>query len=126
MESRPDITSRADIDNLLRKFYGKVKNDDVIGYIFNDVAKINWDHHIPLITDFWETILLDKRVYAKNAMAVHYELNQKEPFKKEHFSRWLHLFNETLDELYEGKIASLAKTRAQSIAALMQFKMGIQ
>jgi hemoglobin len=125
MNKDRDISSREDIENLLRQFYEKVKRDEVIGYIFNDVAKIDWDHHIPLIVDFWETILLGHPVYSKNAMEVHYQLNRKEPLKQEHFNRWLGLFTETVDELYKGKIAELAKTRAHSIAGLMQYKMGI-
>ena len=76
-----------------------------------------------MIIDFWETILLDNPVYKKNAMEVHYELNKKIHFKKEYFSEWLLLFCTTVDKLFEGKIAELAKTRAKSIAAVMEFKM---
>ncbi|MEO8405340.1 MAG: group III truncated hemoglobin [Chitinophagaceae bacterium] len=122
-KSALDISTRSDIENLLLQFYGKVKTDPVIGYIFTDIAHVNWEHHIPIITDFWETILLDNPVYKKNAMEVHYALNRQEPLTPAHFERWLQLFNETIDELYQGKIADLAKTRARSIAGLMQHKM---
>jgi hemoglobin len=123
MSTNPDITSRADIEKFITSFYEKVKTDEVIGFIFTDVVKMDWDRHIPVITDFWETILLDNPVYTNNAMAVHYTLNQKVPLKEHHFTTWVRLFTETVDEYYEGKIADLAKTRAQSIAALMQHKM---
>lgn len=118
-----DIQSRADIEKLMTEFYEKVKKDDTIGYIFNDIARVNWEHHIPIICDFWETLLLDAGSYRNNAMAVHYSLNRKEPFEEKHFDRWLHLFNETVDELFSGKIASMAKTKAKSIASLMLFRM---
>lgn len=121
---KPDISSRADIETLIVLFYEKVKKDTTIGFIFTDVVKMNWEHHIPVIVDFWETILLDNPVYKKNAMEVHYDLNKKLPLKKEHFESWLNLFFTTLDELFEGKIAMLAKTRAKSIADIMLFKMG--
>jgi hemoglobin len=85
--------------------------------------KTNWERHIPAIVDFWETILLDNPVYKKNAMEVHYDLNKKFPLQQEHFSQWLLLFFATVDELFEGKIATLAKTRAKSIASVMEFKM---
>lgn len=120
---KPDISNRTDIEQLIILFYEKVKKDTVIGFIFTDVVPINWEHHIPLIVDFWETILLDNPVYKKNAMEVHYDLNKKLPLKKEHFESWLNLFFTTLDELFEGKIATLAKTRAKSIADVMLFKM---
>jgi hemoglobin len=56
-------------------------------------------------------------------MEVHYDLNKKFPLQKEHFSSWVHLFTTTVDDLFEGKTAALAKTRAKSIAAVMLFKM---
>jgi hemoglobin len=123
MNTKPDITSRADIEKFIISFYEKVKGNEVIGFIFTEVVKMDWDHHIPVITDFWETILLDNPVYKNNAMAVHYTLSEKVPLKEEHFKTWVQLFSETVDEYYEGKVATLAKTRAQSIAALMQHKM---
>ena len=123
MTSKPDITSRADIEKFITRFYDKVKSNEVIGFIFIDIAKVDWEHHIPVITDFWERILLDNPVYKNNAMGVHYTLNAKLPLKEEHFKTWVQLFTETVDELYEGKTATLAKTRAASIAALMQHNM---
>jgi len=120
---KPDISSRKDIEELIVQFYEKVKPNPTIGFIFTEVVHIDWDHHIPVIVDFWETILLDNPVYKKNAMEVHYELNKKIPLKKIHFDNWLSLFTSTVDELFEGKTATLAKTRAKSIAAVMEFKM---
>lgn len=118
-----DIQSRMDIELLMTMFYEKVKKDDTIGYIFNDIAKVNWEHHIPIICDFWETLLLDAGSYKKNAMAVHYTLNRKVSLEERHFQRWLKLFNETVDDLFAGDIAIMAKRKAKSIAGLMQFKM---
>jgi hemoglobin len=123
MDKKPDITTREDIEKLIIQFYDKVKPDPVIGFIFTEVVDMDWPHHIPVIVDFWETILLDHPVYSNNAMGVHYALNKKVPLKGEHFNRWLQLFTETVDKLYEGRVAELAKTRAHSIGGLMQHKM---
>ena len=120
---KPDITCRADIEKFIGNFYENVKQDKTIGFIFTEVADMNWEKHIPLIVDFWETILLDNPVYKNNAMEVHYDLNKKLPLKKEHFESWLTLFNQAVDELFTGKTADVAKTRAKSIAAVMLFKM---
>lgn len=120
---KADIQSRADIEKLVQLFYERVRADKTIGFIFTEVVQMNWEKHIPVIVDFWETILLDNPVYTKNAMEVHYDLNKKLPMQKEHFTSWVHLFTTTTDDLFEGKIATLAKTRAKSIAAVMQFKM---
>jgi hemoglobin len=51
------IVSRADIDRLMNHFYSKATKDDVIGYIFTDIAKLDLEHHLPIIGDFWETLL---------------------------------------------------------------------
>ncbi len=118
-----DIQSRNDIELLINTFYEKVKKDDTIGFIFNDIAKVNWPHHLPVMYDFWETLLLDSASYKKNAMAVHYSLNRIVPLEEKHFQRWLQLFSETIDSLFTGDIATMAKTKATSIAALMQFRM---
>ena len=123
MVIKNDIETRNDIEKLIIHFYEKVMINPVIGFIFTDVIKIDLAQHIPIIVDFWETILLDNPVYKKNAMEVHYDLNKKTPLQKEHFNEWLLLFCTTVDELFIGKIATLAKTRAKSIAAVMEFKM---
>ena len=120
---KKDISNRKDIEILIRLFYEKVILDPVIGFIFTETVSINWEKHIPLIADFWESILLDNPVYKNNAMEMHYDLNKKMPLEKIHFDSWLSLFNQVIDELHEGKIATMAKKRAQSIAAVMQFKM---
>lgn len=120
---KADISSRNDIEKLIIHFYEKVKPDPVIGFIFTKAVPINWEHHIRVIVDFWETILLDNPVYKKNAMEIHYELNNKIPLQKIYFETWLSLFTASVDELFEGKTATLAKTRAQSIAAVMEYKM---
>lgn len=118
-----DIGTRQDILFLMEQFYEKVKQDPVIGIIFTEIVPLDWDHHIPLIADFWETILLDNPVYKSNAMEKHFEINRIYPLKKEHFDAWLSLFFSTVDENFSGPIAALAKKRAASIAALMQLKM---
>ncbi|HKO79251.1 MAG TPA: group III truncated hemoglobin [Chitinophagaceae bacterium] len=118
-----DIQSRADIELLLNTFYEKVRKEDTIGFIFNDIAKVNWEHHIPIICDFWETLLLGASSYTKNAMQVHYSLNRIVTLEEKHFQRWLQLFSETVDDLFGGNMAMQAKTKARSIASLMQFKM---
>ena len=120
---KADIKNRQDIDRMLRRFYDKVLPDPVIGFIFTRIVNIDWEHHIPVIVDFWESILLDNPVYKKNAMEIHYDLNKKFPLQKIHFDTWLFLFTSTVDEMFEGKIATMAKARARSIAGLMQYKM---
>ena len=123
MIEKKDIINRADIESFLAAFYEKVIHDETIGIIFTKIFPINLQQHIPVITDFWETILLDKPVYKKNAMEIHFEINKVFKLEKKHFEAWLFLFNKTIDELHSGEKVILAKKRAAGIASLMQLKM---
>ena len=49
---KKDIANRTDIELLVNKFYDKVTADTTIGYIFTDVAKVNWELHLPRMYDF--------------------------------------------------------------------------
>lgn len=120
---KPDITSREDIQVLIDRFYDKVKTDDVIGFIFNEVAQVDWPKHLPVMYDFWEGVLLGNAVYRGNPMAKHIALDQQVALTPVHFDRWKTLFFETLDDLYEGTVATEARKRAESIAQLMMAKI---
>ena len=123
MSSKKDIENKDDIKFLVDSFYKKVLSNDIIGFIFNDVAKINFHDHMPKMYDFWATTLLQSNSYNGNPMIIHLDLHKKIPLKKVHFDEWLRLFNETVNELFHGETAELAKTRALSIATVMQIKI---
>lgn len=117
-----DIENRADIDLLMKEFYEKALADEKIGYLFTEVAKLDLEHHLPVIGDFWESLLLGARNYqrhGRNPLQVHGELHQKSPLKFEHFERWLELFNDCIDRSFEGERADFAKQRAGMIANRM-------
>ncbi|HUR65906.1 MAG TPA: group III truncated hemoglobin [Chitinophagaceae bacterium] len=118
-----DIGSRKDIEWLVREFYKKVRKNETLGYIFDDVMKIDWEYHIPILVDFWESILLDTASYTRNAMGEHFRVNQMVKLEAHHFTTWLKLFDSTVNELFSGEKAELAKKRAHSIASLLQLKL---
>ena len=120
---KKDIANRDDIILLINTFYEKVKKDQVIGYIFNDVAKVNWEKHLPVMYDFWENVIFFTGAYTGNTMTAHKQLHQKTPLNAEHFQEWIKLFTQTVDELFEGDKAELTKQRAISIATVMQIKI---
>jgi len=124
--TRRDIRDREDLDKLMARFYERMMVDDVIGYIFTHYAKINLDTHLPILSDFWETILFEKPVYKRGpkAMNVHIDLAKNVPLRNQHFNRWLFLFDTTVDELFSGELANKAKDRASSIAKTMQKRIG--
>lgn len=107
---------------MMRRFYERAMADDVIGYIFTDVAKLDLDRHPPIIGDFWETIVFQTPIYAqhgRNPLQVHGELNDKERLLPAHFERWLEIFHEVADELFTGERHEFMKSRAEAIAARM-------
>lgn len=118
-----DISNRADIQQLVDTFYDKVRSDEVIGYLFNEVAQVNWPQHLPRMYDFWENIIFQTGSFKGNPMVPHMQLHEKSPLTKEHFARWQQLFFATVDELFAGEKAELAKQRALSIATMMQLKV---
>ena len=120
---KKDIEKRSDIEQLVDHFYEKVKRDPTIGYIFNDIAKVDWQHHLPIMYAFWESIIFNKNSYSGNPMAIHAKLNRQTPLTAAHFKQWLHLFTTTVDELFQGRKAQLAKERAASIAAVIEAKV---
>jgi hemoglobin len=119
---KKDITTREDLLLLMTIFYEKLLHDDTISYLFTDVAKINLEHHLPVLVDFWDSVLFQSDTYRKNAMQPHIDLHKKSPLQKNHFSTWLNYFKQTVDELFEGENAFIIKERATSIATVMQIK----
>jgi len=122
-KARHDIEDRADCERLVRSFYGRALSDPIIGFLFTDVARLDLEAHVPRITNFWETILLDARSYGGGAFRPHLELNMKVALQRGHFDRWLHLWAATVDELFEGERAELAKAHAVRVAAAFESRL---
>lgn len=120
---KKDIENKKDIEKLVNSFYDKVKQDALIGFIFTDIVRVNWERHLPVMYDFWENSLFYTGNYIGNPMEIHRHLHKLIPLTAEYFARWTDLFTSTVDELFAGEKATLAKQRAISIAAVMQFKI---
>lgn len=119
----PDLTQRPDIERVVNTFYQKVRHDAQLGLIFDQVAQVDWDKHLPKMYDFWEHVLWGTGSYYGHPMLPHFQLNDKYPLLNEHFTRWKILFFETVDELFEGEQANNMKMRAASIASIMEAKI---
>lgn len=118
-----DIQCREDIVDILWKFYTIAFKDDLIGRFFTEVVPLDLDTHIPVIADFWDSVVFNARGYRKNVMEVHQHIHQLSAIRKEHLDRWVKLFTGTVSENFEGEKAELMKQRARSIATLMDIKL---
>jgi hemoglobin len=114
--SLPDIETRDDCERLVRAFYAKAMDDAMIGYLFTDVAHLDLEAHVPRITSFWETVLLGSRTYSGGAFGKHADLHAKSELREGHFERWLQLWFGTVDEMFAGDRANLAKIHALRVA----------
>lgn len=119
MEERKDIEKLDDVKVLVDTFYGKVRQDELIGGIFNDIIQDRWPEHLEKMYKFWQTVLLEEHTYSGRPFVPHLKM----PIEKEHFDRWLELFFATVDELYSGQKADLAKWQGNRMAEMFQLKI---
>lgn len=119
------LETREDIELLVNKFYEKVGRDEKIGFFFNEVAKTDWNHHLPKMYAFWETLLFGQISYKGNPMAAHFPINEQVPMEKSHFAHWLKIWTETVEENFTGEMADTAIYKATNIANLMGHKMEV-
>ncbi len=117
---KKELKNRDDVQHLVETFYGKVRKDKVLGPIFNSIIA-DWASHLTLLTDFWETQLFLKRKYYGNPVTAHQEVDDKmnHTITSEHFGLWLNLWFATIDELFEGETAWIAKNRAQKMSTML-------
>lgn len=118
-----DIENRTGIELMVNTFYDKVKRDEKLGPLFNEVMGDQWNRHLEKMYDFWENILFQAGNYAGNPMATHLQLHQSHPLTAALFNRWKELFLETVNGLFAGPHAETVCQRAISMAAVMQIKI---
>jgi len=114
-----DIAGRADLEVLLRAFYSSALNDPLLRPIFVDLAHMDLEAHLPVICDFWNKVLFNEGQYSGRAMHVHRQLHARVAFTEAHFTRWLHVWDETLSENFTGPVADQARGHAKRIAAVL-------
>jgi hemoglobin len=111
-----DLDDRAEIAEMVRRFYSDVAQDDLLGPMFNDVARVDWSEHLPKLTAFWCRALLAQPGYEGNPYRAHQRVHERRAFTAEHFERWLDLFFETLDLGWTGPNVTRAKALASRVA----------
>lgn len=114
-----EIEGRSDVETLVNTFYGKVREDELIGPIFNNKIDGNWEPHLHKMYGFWENILFGNNAYSGRPFPPHAQLN----IDVHHFERWLTLFHQTVDELFKGDLAEEAKNRSTLIARVFLGKL---
>ena len=121
---KADINNRESIHLLVRTFYGKVREDALLGPIFNATIT-DWEGHFNHLTDFWETNLFFKRSYTGDPMQKHIDVDAEQggAINEMHFGVWLNLWFQTIDDLFEGQIAQIAKNRARNMGTFIHLQI---
>lgn len=115
----PDLQGRPDIERLVNAFYEVVRKDELLGFIFDEVANTHWDTHLPRMYAFWETVLFRSGGYSGNPVAAHAKLVPQTEMGRTQFDRWLVLFRETVDKLFSGPNAEHIKNCAHDMANVL-------
>lgn len=123
MINKVDINTESDIKILIHAFYTKVRADGLLAPVFNKIIKEeDWEEHLDTMCKFWSTMVLYTRTYNADPMTKHLPLQ----IENEHFIKWISLFQETVDELFMGKVANDAKETADNIGRLIRNVKGIK
>ena len=115
----PDLTTRRQVHDLVVAFYRELVNDEMLGPVFEEVAEVDWSHHIPLLIDYWCRILLGDQSYQGTLLMAHRLVHDLQPFTTEHFDRWYGLWGATIDGRWAGPLAEKAKAHAARIATTL-------
>ncbi len=122
-DPKPDIQGRAEIETLVNSFYGRVRSDDLLGFIFDKVARTDWDAHLPKMYAFWETVMFRSGGFTGNPLAAHAKLVPLTDMGRDKFDRWLQLFHVTVDDLFAGENAEHIKNCAADMANVIHSKI---
>lgn len=113
------IESRKEISFLVHRFYAKIREDEMLGPIFDKhISEEQWPAHLEKLTDFWESNLLGVSKFRGNPPAAHIQVdkNMNHSITQTHFGRWLQLWFDTINTHFEGQLAELAKNRARMMS----------
>jgi hemoglobin len=127
MSEKREIESRKEVFELVNAFYVKIRKDEFLGPIFNKMLATEeiWAVHLEKLTDFWETNLFAVMKFKGNPMAAHQKVDKmfNHTITQDHFYEWLKLWNSTVDSLFTGKKAELAKERARRMSTHLHINM---
>lgn len=119
MESLQDLKDIKDVQLMVDTFYETIRKDDLLADIFNKVIQDKWPQHLEKMYRFWQTVLFDEHTYFGSPFVPHAKL----PVEKQHFDRWVQLFNSTVDSLFVGVRAERAKWQGERMATMFLYKI---
>lgn len=115
-----EIVQRTGIDEamiarLVRAFYAKVREDALLGPVF-DERFTDWEAHLHRMDTFWSSVALMSGRYHGQPMEKHLPL----PVDARHFDRWLALFEEIAHDVCPPAAAAHFIEHARRIAESLE------
>lgn len=121
---KKDISNRSDVELLVNTFYDRIRQNEKIGFYFNETID-DWESHLVKLTDFWDTQLLGARNFRGNPRVAHIKVDNhfNHEITTREFGVWLNLWFQTVDELFKGEVAQIAKDRARRMSTHLFMNM---
>lgn len=101
------------LHQLVDAFYARVRQDELIGPLFNDVVH-DWPDHLERLHAFWSSVMLTSGRYKGRPLPAH--LQHADRITGHSFARWLEIWGETSSELFEPPAAAALQEKAARIA----------
>lgn len=120
---KADLEPGLPVQELVNSFYDQAKRDPALGPVFNTIIGDDWSAHLPIMYTFWESVVFGLGGYKGQAVAKHVEIDRTIPLGEVHFERWMALWTATVDRMFEGPNADLAKSKANLMLQLIKFKV---
>lgn len=115
-----DPLTQRHIEMLVDRFYDRVRQDRVLGPIFNPAVD-DWDEHKRTLVSFWSSVALRSGTYRGNPMAAH----RPHPIRAAHFDHWLALWRDTAEAVLAPAHAELFCEYASRIGRSLRYGLGI-
>jgi hemoglobin len=112
--------SEKQIEMLIPHFYARVREDALIGPVF-DGAIVDWDRHLKTLIAFWSSVMLTSGRYKGNPVAAH--LKHLSAITPEMFDRWLSTWAEVTEELLPPPAAAALQSKAARIAESLKLAL---
>lgn len=117
-----DITE-ADIASLVPAFYDRVRQDTVLGPVFNGAID-DWPRHLETLKAFWSSVMLTSGRYKGQPMVAHF--NHEQVMTAENFARWLDLWQDVSNAMLPREKAAIFQEKAGRIAEGLQLGIRVQ
>lgn len=115
--------TEAQLTSLVNRFYAKVRNDALLGPVFNTAVE-DWPGHLETLSAFWSSVMLTSGRYKGNPMAAHIKHGSR--IDPPMFTRWLDFWGETAREILDERGSTAVITKAQRIAQSLQLGLSVR